>query len=386
MSNEIEKLPRLLARAVATLEKATTAAEFLEAADQADVAYTAAKLAARLSKIKDAHDSVLVACRKTMADALVITARAQCRLADEYDAAQDRGELAKRGDLGRGDKTSQREVISTTADTGLTHKQIHEARKIRNAEKAKPGIIRKAVDAKLDANEEPTRADVKRAISNKPKKDKVTKGRQAGPQPQRRTTTQNIEQIAASLVLDHGKTYEQARTELGLQSVQPIKTAVAREEGRRELTVDRADLSATAQQKLDAAIRQQKSKLEASFYKAVNDRVRQFLEETILPTHRKEQDEAKRVMQARKGVMDKTTFNKIRRCLHPDSRKSVSDRVLGEGFDAFMRLEKRLLDEKDSPTDYQPLPKTMAEWDALKRKATEQRKASYAARQAVRPR
>ena len=53
MTNEVEKLDRLLARAVATLERATTVGEFLEAQQQADVAYTAAKLAARLMKIKD---------------------------------------------------------------------------------------------------------------------------------------------------------------------------------------------------------------------------------------------------------------------------------------------------------------------------------------------
>jgi hypothetical protein len=43
------------------------------------------------------HGTVMAACRRTMADALIIEGRAQCRLADEYDAAQERGEVNKAG-------------------------------------------------------------------------------------------------------------------------------------------------------------------------------------------------------------------------------------------------------------------------------------------------
>jgi hypothetical protein len=96
----------VIARAAATLEKATTAAEILEASEEAGVAYTAAKAAARLTKIKDAHDTVLAACRKAMADALVIESRAQCRLADEYDAAVERGEVQKWGGDRKSDQDS----------------------------------------------------------------------------------------------------------------------------------------------------------------------------------------------------------------------------------------------------------------------------------------
>jgi hypothetical protein len=51
-----------------------------------------------------------------MADALDIEARAQCRLADEYDAAQARGEVRKDGQRGKAvpDKNSS----ATTADLG----------------------------------------------------------------------------------------------------------------------------------------------------------------------------------------------------------------------------------------------------------------------------
>jgi hypothetical protein len=44
------------------------------------------------------------------------------RLADEYDAAQERGEVASQG------KPSTTEGLATTADVGLTHKDIRDAR------------------------------------------------------------------------------------------------------------------------------------------------------------------------------------------------------------------------------------------------------------------
>lgn len=60
----------------------------------------------------------------------------QRRLADEYDAAQDRGEVAtgRPKSVGDGD-TFQ----ATTSDLGLTRQEIHDARTLRDAEAADPG-------------------------------------------------------------------------------------------------------------------------------------------------------------------------------------------------------------------------------------------------------
>ena len=52
------------------------------------------------------------------------------RLADEYDAAQERGEVA-----GQGKPSKAEGYQATTADIGLTHKDIHEARIVRDAER-----------------------------------------------------------------------------------------------------------------------------------------------------------------------------------------------------------------------------------------------------------
>jgi hypothetical protein len=165
------------------------------------------------------------------------------------------------------------------------------------------------------------------------------------------------------------------------------RQGLVRKEALKEPEIDPATFSMTVQQKIEVWKRQEMGRMAAQFSQMVNARVRELLEETILPRHRKEQDEAKRVMNVRKGIMDKATFNAIRRGLHPDSRHSISDKMLGAAFDAFMRLEKLLLDEKQSPTDYQKLPETMAEWDLRREAANAAQKAKRAAgRSAVRPR
>lgn len=167
MDGSIVTVPReaslsgLVRRAADQLAMATTAADVLDARDLAGVAYDAAKSAARFAKAKGAHDDVLAKVHRAQADALEIEAMAKRRLADEYDAAQERGEVASQG------KPSSLEGFATAADLGLTHKDIHEARQIRDAEADDPGIIRRTIDEKLEAGEEPTKAALKAAIVNR---------------------------------------------------------------------------------------------------------------------------------------------------------------------------------------------------------------------------
>lgn len=163
-----DSLPALLDRAACALASAKDSAEVLEARDMARIAYDAAKSAGRLAKAKQAHDTVLSQVYRAQADALMIEARAKMRLAEEYDAAQDRGEVQSRG----GDGTSKAEV-PTVAEIGLSHKDIHEARIIRDAETAEPGIAQRAVNAMLERGEEPTKAKLSRELISKPKPEKV---------------------------------------------------------------------------------------------------------------------------------------------------------------------------------------------------------------------
>lgn len=154
-------LPSLIDRAASALINARSAAEVLEAREMASVAYDAAKRAARIGKAKQAADDLIAAAYRVQADALEIEAGAKRRLADEYDAAQERGEVV-------GKLRSAKELSKpTAADVGLSRKDIHEARIIRDAEQEEPGIVRRVLDEAIAAGEEPTRAKVSKAVKAK---------------------------------------------------------------------------------------------------------------------------------------------------------------------------------------------------------------------------
>lgn len=154
-------LPSLVQRAASQLASASTAAEVLEARDMAGVAYTAAKSAARLAKAKGAADELIAKAHRAQADALEIEAMAKRRLADEIDAAQACGEINRHG----GDRKTIK--FESSKLESLSPDQIHEARQIRDAEEAQPGIVRATLDAALEAGEEPTKAAVRSAISKR---------------------------------------------------------------------------------------------------------------------------------------------------------------------------------------------------------------------------
>ncbi len=116
------------------------------------MAYDAAKRAARFAKAKQAHDDVIAAVYRAQADALEIESLAKRRLADEYDAAQERGEVAK----GRPKSVGDGNTFQATADDlGLKRHEIHEARQIRDAEEADPGVVRRTLDEKIEWEEKP---------------------------------------------------------------------------------------------------------------------------------------------------------------------------------------------------------------------------------------
>ena len=77
--------------------------------------------------------------------------QAKRRLADEYDAAQARGEVASqsRGGANIANGVPGGNTVATVSDIGLTRKQVHEARQLRDAEAADPGVIRRTLDARL---------------------------------------------------------------------------------------------------------------------------------------------------------------------------------------------------------------------------------------------
>lgn len=168
--NVVSSLPALVQRAASQLANATSAAEVLEAKASAGLAYDAAKAAARFAKAKGAYDDVIGAVYRAQADALEIEAMAKRRLADEYDAAQARGEVAGHGHglkLGRNRPDIGVTNIGTVKDIGVSSYDIHEARKVRDAEVAAPGVVTSAIEAILGRGHEPTKAALGREINTR---------------------------------------------------------------------------------------------------------------------------------------------------------------------------------------------------------------------------
>jgi hypothetical protein len=159
-----EGLPALVSRAAHALASATTAAEVLDAREVAAMAYDAAKRAERLAKAKGAHDELVAATHRAQADALLIESQAKRRLADEYDAAQERGEVAKRGWTGhQRNEGGNFPTIPTRGDTGIPKELLREGRRIRDAEAVDPGIVGRVIGEALERGEAPRRADVNQA-------------------------------------------------------------------------------------------------------------------------------------------------------------------------------------------------------------------------------
>lgn len=322
MTDDLARLPQMIERAIAALNKATTAAEVLDVQMQAGVAYTAAKAAAQFARMKDAHDTVVAACRKVMGDALVIEARAQCRLADEYDAAQERGEVQKAG----GDRKSKIIIPNenndpTVTDIGLTSKQVHAARKVRDAEKTKPGIIRRTVEEKLQAAQEPTRAAINQVI------EKTI----APPQePVRDVRTAHVSKPAAQApagkaAAERPQTTDVEKLQADIATLKAEIAALKVENARLKETglIDAATLPMTAQQKLAAALRQQQRLFEQTVNAEVrrridtaDDHVREQLKKCRQQLFYFERDRGK-------NVFTEQQFRHLEILCHPDSTLST---------------------------------------------------------------
>jgi hypothetical protein len=87
------------------------------------------------------------------------------------------------------------------------------------------------------------------------------------------------------------------------------------------------------------------------------------------------------VIKARKGIMDRASYRKILAALHPDRQLDPSLKKRAEdAFNLFTKIEKLVLDEKESPTGDESLPKTYADLMA-RRKPTATKRGNGAVRQ-----
>jgi len=210
------------------------------------------------------------------------------------------------------------------------------------------------------------------------------KGSKKAPRPHYKAT----EIIARA---DEGLTRAEIAAETGVGKRQ-VRHVVEREQIRREAVPDITAemLPMTARQKLDAAIRQYKAKLDAEFEMRTREQCRRWLNEISLPQYAKELAELERSITNSKGIMNQATYKKIRACLHverliqllgiPLSQLDANLlRRYNEAFQLFNDLEKRVLDEKESPTQFRKMPKTYEELMAMKAKVQAERRAKRAA-------
>jgi hypothetical protein len=149
-----------------------------------------------------------------------------------------------------------------------------------------------------------------------------------------------------------------------------------------------SSLPTTARDKLEAALRQHKRKLNAEFELRVQQEVRKRLDDEILPRYSRRYAEYEKGINSHRGYIARDEYITIWRCLHPDSRNSATDEMLARAFDIFSDL-KRVLVKQDErkPLQGRPLPRTFEELEAARRKVQEERRAKRATSKAsVKPR
>jgi len=130
-----ETLPRMIERAARRLLESTDSGEVLEAKKIAEAALHFAK--------------VTKAANETHADCLRIIVRAEMRMANEADAAQARGELAKNGQHG--------EAVQGLDSLGLDRRRLSEWRDVRDAGEQ---VVEEAIRGALSEGRAPTKADI----------------------------------------------------------------------------------------------------------------------------------------------------------------------------------------------------------------------------------
>jgi len=234
----------------------------------------------------------------------------------------------------------------------------------------KNGMTMEQIAAELGASHQTIGRDLEFVQMDKPHRPKGGRPKGAGKvRKPRKKQADGIEDKIIAMA-DQGIPSPEIAAQLGIDG-RAIRHIIERErirrEGQADPIIERDDLPLSAQQKLDAAIRQHKRKLDSEFEARVLDECERRLNEFSLPAYVEEMRKLEHSITSRKGGMSKEIFRLILSCLHADSRNSASDEKLNRAFHEFASREKRLVDEKGSPTEFKPLPKTVAEMAAMRK-------------------
>lgn len=137
-----------------------------------------------------------------------------------------------------------------------------------------------------------------------------------------------------------------------------VHFAIAKAQGKLEAEpeIRPEDLSISARQKLEAAMRQYQNKLDAEFDWRVRSDIKRRVDELVMPSLREREEDAALVIKARKGVFKPEEYRAILRCIHPDAQPTIEQK--NEAFRLVHEKRIVLLSEKDdaNPKVYRNLP------------------------------
>ena len=167
-------------------------------------------------------------------------------------------------------------------------------------------------------------------------------------------------------------TYGAIGKEAGVSST-PVRRAIAIR--KNEENIEGFNLSATAEQKLDMAIRVARRKLEQEFETRVMLEAKRRQDEISLPHYFETLRRVERKLAAHRGVMPRSEYRKILACLHPDSVEDPARKPrFEEAFRLFNSYEVKLVSD-DKAAALSGLPKTREEMMARKQKFDAARRA-----------
>lgn len=152
-------LVRMIEKARALFDDGDVAAASMLATGAYDQSKAAGGYAAKFGA---AGKRLVAKAREMQGDALLIETRAKIRLAEEFDRAQADGRALK----GR-PKSISGENTFTQEEAGISAQEIHAARKLAAAEEREPGIVERAIAARLASGLEPTRTNMRHAVGTR---------------------------------------------------------------------------------------------------------------------------------------------------------------------------------------------------------------------------
>lgn len=261
----------------------------------------------------------------------------------------------------------------------LTPAEKREQRKARAINLYKRGFTQDQIAAELGVSQSQVHKDLDGLLlSNKPPRPKGGRPKGSGKKPRRRTTTPEVEAAIAVEVLDHGRSYEQAANAYNLDSVQPVKTAKAFEEGRRqgqlEASIKVEDLPKAHQERYAILQRKLEREMKLEVQRLAEEGAKKFIDEMLsLFQYQERLDRAEQIIDAHRGIFSKTEFRTLLMCLHPD--RSASDQTLSHMLNKIQKHEGVLVKDNERQVTELKFPKTWEEAAEMKRKVAEARKA-----------